>query len=76
MSRMYVSLHNVTSITAGEVHKQGSGTFVRDLIIHTESGDVELTLFATHRVGVDVLNVGPDLSDHMAGGRNRARAEA
>lgn len=47
-----LSVHGVKKIVVEDIREQFSGSFVRGIIIHTESGEeVELVLFSRNSAG-------------------------
>lgn len=62
----YIDVHRIQAIHLGEVHPVGATAkrlgFAREVVIQTEDGRVELTLFADDAAGLRLFMLCPDCS--------------
>ena len=40
------NIHEITAIKASKIKQQSTGSYVRDITIHSRDGEISLTLFA------------------------------
>jgi len=47
---MHIYMHRITDLSVDEINRQDeTGSFVRELMIRSEDGDFEITLFSDNR---------------------------